>query len=152
MSLREVKDRESKIIEVCDEFHNLIAKLLKLVESRRPGHADIDRIRRLVSLCKQTELTHIIDRCQNKMWASRQQILDKNNDYFLNKLDVGQYIRDETVHAPFQYQLISLIKEGFKELNDKEKEKVWDINLGMLKCVGKYKLLTRDYVPKKVDK
>jgi len=142
----DAQDIEKSINDICNTFNSVLGKLLNLVESKSDD-PDIDRLKRLIKICKEEDPTFLITRCQNKLWDSREQIKTRDSDYFLKQLDVSKYIRAGSQAEAFQYRLISLIKKEYQKLNVSEENEVWEITYDMLKCAAKYKFLTRDYVP-----
>jgi len=142
----DVDDIGKAINDLCDEFHKTLGKLLNLVESKSDD-ADIDRLKRMIKICKEEDPTFLITRCQNKLWDSRDQIKTRDSSYFLNQLDYSKYIRAGSQSEAFQYRLITLVKREYASLTTSEENEIWEITYDMLKCAAKYKFLTKDYVP-----
>ena len=131
---------------MCSSFKSLISKLLTLIEAKSKD-PDIDRLKRLIKICDSEEPTFLLERCQNKLWDSREQIKTRDSNYFLKQLDVTKYIRSGSKGEAFQYRLIALIKSEYANLTVSEENVIWEITYDMLKCAAKYKFLTKNYVP-----
>lgn len=146
----DIDDIEKSICSVCSTFKKLLSKILSLIETKSKD-PDVDRLKRLIKLCDSESPTFLLERCQNKMWDSREQIKTRNSDYFLKQLDVTKYIRAGSKAEALQYRLIELIKHEYMNLTVSEVNMVWEITYDMLKCVAKFKFLTKNYVPEKQE-
>ncbi len=142
----DVNDIDKAINDLCDQFSATIGKLLTLVETKSKD-PDIDRLKRLIKICKEEDPTFLIERCQNKLWESRDQIKTRNSDYFMKQLDVSKYIRAGSQSEAFQYRLIASVKKEYTNLTVAEENEIWTITYDMLKCAARYKFLTKNYSP-----
>jgi len=145
-----INDIEKSVNEVCSEFKKLLTKLVSMIESKSKD-PDIDRLKRLIKLCDSEAPTFLLERCQNKLWDSREQIKTRNSDYFLKQLDVSKYIRAGSKAEALQYRLIALIKHEYNDLTVSEVNMVWEVTYDMLKCAAKFKFLTKNYIPDKPE-
>jgi hypothetical protein len=138
-----MEDKEQKISLVVLDFHSQIAKVLKIIDSKLPNDIEVDRLKRLIRIARDEEPLMIINKCKDKIWDSREQIREKNKDYFLQK-EYGEYIRKDK-NQMFIEGLIGLFKQSHKMLNKKEMEIIWKINNKLLDDICEYKILIGDH-------
>jgi len=137
------EDKEQQISKIIQDFHSQIAKTLKVVDSKLPNNIEVDRLKRLVRIARDEEPLMIINRCKDKIWDSREQILAENEDYFLSK-EYDEYIKKDE-NQMFIEGLIGLFKQSHHLLSDKERAYVWKINKQLLNDVIQYKMLVGDH-------
>jgi hypothetical protein len=135
-------------IRICMHFHSAIADIIRLVKMQTPESLDLERLERLITLCKAEGQTYIIDHCKDKLWESRDQIKSKDTDYFF-KTDFSKYIKKGSFYEEFQITLMDLIREGFDVYSDEEKNLVWKHTRTMLRCVASYMLIIGDHAEQK---
>ena len=137
------KDKQDEINEVIENFHSVISKILKMVDSKIPGDIEVDRLKRLVRMARDEAPLIIITKCKQKIWDSREQILARDENYFLKK-KFGEYIKKDK-NQMFIEGLIDLVKRGYNMVSDKEKDYIWNLNKQLLEYVIRYKMLTGDH-------
>jgi hypothetical protein len=137
------EDKEQKISLVIHDFHSQIAKILKVVDSKRPNDLEVDRLKRLIRIARDEEPLLIMNKCKDKIWDSRLQIRGKNMDYFLSR-DYNEFVKKDG-NQMFIESLINLVKRSREELNEKEIAFIWKVNNKLLDDVCEYKILTEDY-------
>jgi hypothetical protein len=137
------EDKQKKISEIIHDFHSQIAKVLKVIDSKLPGDIEVDRLKRLIRIARDEEPLLIINKCKNKIWDSREQIVGKNEDYFLTK-EYDEYIKKDG-NQMFIEGLIGLFKQSHHLLSEKERDHVWKLNNQLLEDVIEYKLITDDF-------
>lgn len=135
---------DAKMGKVLDEFHKCIFKILKCVDDKLSNNIEVDRLKRLVRIARDESPFEIIDRCKNKIWDSREHIINKNEEYFL-KNSFDKYIKKDE-NQMFIQSLVQLFRDNHDQLTAQEKNYIWGLNLKMLNCVTEYKILTGDYV------
>lgn len=137
------EDKSQQISLIIQDFHSQIAKMLKVVDSKRPGNIEVDRLKRLIRIARDEEPLLIINKCKDKIWDSREQILAEDEEYFINK-KYDEYIKKDG-NQRFIEGLVELFKQGRHLLSDKEKAYVWKVNKQLLADVVKYKMLIGDH-------
>lgn len=131
--------------EICNTYAKEIKRLVNTVERSLKEEKDdnedelveIDRLRRIISLCPTDEL---FIRSKDKIWYTRYQIVNKNSDWFLNR-DYGSQIKKDHKKAMIE-TLIRLAQGRFNSLSAEEQDVYWDSAFKLLNIVSKYKKLT----------
>jgi hypothetical protein len=136
-------DIEQQISLIVQDFHSQISKTLKVVDSKLPNNIEVDQLKRLIRIARDEEPLMIINKCKDKIWDSREQILSENVDYFLAK-EYDEYIKKDT-NQMFIEGLIGLFKQSHHLLSEKERAYVWKINKRLLQDVIRYKMLIGDH-------
>ena len=132
------------IINVCDKFHGAIADIIRLVREKRVDCPELERLEKIISLCKADSDEFLIERCKEKLWESRVQIKSKDDNYFMNE-NFDRYIKKGSQYADFQYDLMDIIRVGYPEFTEAEKARLWKISNTMLKSACAYMLLKGDF-------
>jgi hypothetical protein len=136
-------DNTDQIIETCASFHSAIANIIKVVE-QKDACPELERLKRLIGLCKAESPVFLIDRCKDKLWESREQIKTRDEKYFFES-DFSKYIKKGSAYESFQFSLMNLIRENYKAYTEPEKKLIWKYVRQMLRCVAKYKHLIGEY-------
>lgn len=131
------------IIAICDKFHSSIAAIIRLVKDKQDC-PELERLEKLISLCKAESDEFLIERCKEKLWDSRTQIKTKDDSYFMTE-NFDRYIKKGSQYADFQYQLMDLVREGYPRFTPPEKDKLWKFSNDMLKCACAYMLAKGDF-------
>lgn len=121
---------------VIDEFHSIISKVLIVCERIEPNNMDIMWLRKKISLAKEVDPLLVIDRAKVKIWEYREQIINKDEDFFLKNRFEKHIKNDE--NKTFMYTLVNLVKNRFRERSDEEKEYIWSLCNKLLVAVIKY--------------
>jgi len=101
---------------------------------------ELERIKRIVNLAPKEEK---FIRMKDKVWKVREHILNKNADYFFKK-DYSEFIKKDH-NQVFLENIVEIICQKFKQLNESEQEFYWNKALILLQCVLKFKKITGDY-------
>jgi hypothetical protein len=137
--------KEKKIFKLVVKFNSVISKIIKLIEATEPNNIEIDRLKRLARIAKNEEPLFIINRCKDKIWNSREHIIEKNEKFFMDDDQFNQYIKHDR-KEPFIRALMKIVQDGFTKLNENEKNHIWKIIKDLLKYVTEYKILIDDCV------
>lgn len=132
------------IPEIIERFHSIISRIIKIVDSKLPGDIEIDRLKRIIRLARSEFPLLIMDKSKDYFWEHREQILDEDESYFLNK-DYSIYIDEGDEDKEFISKLIKSFKTIFPKLSPKEKVYLWKLNKNILESVIKYKVLTNEH-------
>lgn len=132
------------ILGICEKFHRCIADMITLVRDKVTDCPELERLEKLISLCKMDGDEFLIGRCKDKLWDSRKQIKEKDDAYFMNE-NFDRYIKKGSQYADFQYELMDLIRDGYPTFTAAEKATLWKISNRMLKCASAYMLLKGEF-------
>lgn len=134
---------QKEISEAVQGFHSGISKIFKIIDAKTPGNLEIDRLKRLVRIARDEDPLNIINKCKDKLWDSRERILERDQKFFMNNT-FGQYIKKDE-NQMFIESMINLIQTNVDNLSAKEKDYIWKIIQGLLDQVTVYKILIGDY-------
>jgi hypothetical protein len=137
---RDLTKEESDII---DEFHRCVFKLIRICKKIEPNNMDIEWLQNKLSLARDIDPLLIIHRARDKVWIYRNEILNRDMDFFMNN-KFNQFIKNDE-NKTFMYTLVNLIKKRFLERSEEEKKMIWDLSNDLLAAVVKYKKITGDY-------
>lgn len=137
-------DAIDSTLKICSAFHLSIASIIRLVRTKKLDCPELDRLEKLITICKLEGPTFLIDRCKNKIWDSRKQIKTKDVQYFFNS-NFDRYIVKGSNYAEFQYALMDIVKDGYPSFTEAEMNLVWKHSKTMLKCVAGYKLCLGEF-------
>ncbi len=137
---RNLSEDENQIL---DEFHSTVFKILKLCRKIEPNNIDVEWLHSKLTLARDIDPLLIMNRSMDKIWIYRDEILDRNLDFFINnKFD--KFVKNDE-NKTFMYTLINLIKKRVLELSKEEKDVIWGLINKLLVSVIKYKKITGDY-------
>lgn len=138
------RDLTDKISAILNEFHKDIFKLVKIAKRLEPNMVELDSLNNKLSIARDLDPLLIINRAKDKFWHYHQQILDKDENFFLtNKFD--SYIKNDE-NRPFMYTTMNLIKTHYKNMSDSEKNHIWNIIQNILKYIINYKKAISDFI------
>lgn len=135
-----------KINKILNNYSNCLSKMIAFTLSvvKKNGDEDeiieIEHLKRIIALCPIEER---IIRTKDKVWDSREHILNRNADYFLNR-DYSNMIKNDQNQAMIE-TLIDSVKNNYNKLSKEEKEYYWNGTIKMLKYVIEFKKITGDY-------
>jgi len=135
-----------KINKILNNYSNCLSKMIAFTLSvvKKNGDEDeiieIEHLKRIIALCPIEER---IIRTKDKVWDSREHILNRNADYFLNR-DYSNMIKNDQNQAMIE-TLIDAVKNNYNKLSKEEKEYYWNGTIKMLKYVIEFKKITGDY-------
>ena len=136
-------DKQRKISIIIQGFHTDLSQLLKVVDIKLAGNLEVDRLKRLIRIARDEEPLMIINKCKDKIWDSRKQILDENEEFFISK-KYEEYIKKDG-NQMFIEGLINLFKNSRHMLSEKERKFMWVVIKRMLSAVTEYKIIIGDY-------
>jgi hypothetical protein len=133
-----------EVNDIVTRFHNVIFKIMKFCKQKQPDAVALDSLHRKLSLARDLDPLIIINRSKDKIWMYKDQIINEDEDFFINN-KFGQFIKNDE-NKPFMYTMVKLIKDNFKKMSEPEKKMVWTLNQSLLKIVIEYKKITNDFV------
>jgi hypothetical protein len=129
------KDKSS----ILETFNSQVSNIIKLIDKYLPKNPDVIHIKRLVKIANETNALLMLEKCEDKFWENKNNIMDRNIDFFKNST-FDEYIYDDE-YKPLINRLIVLMKNTYDHLNENDKENLWNrINI-MLNCIINYKLI-----------
>jgi hypothetical protein len=137
-----MSDLEKKISDTIDRFHKNIFDILKLCKRLKPNSLELDSLNKKLYIARNIDPLIIIERSWEKIWTYRQKIVERDADFFL-KNDFKQFIKNDE-NKTFMYDLINLIKKGYMERSQQEKDLLWNIANQLLINVLEYIKLTKE--------
>lgn len=129
---------------VVSEFHTVLFKLLKICQKIDPHNIELEWMRKQLSLARSIDPLLIINKCSNKIWAYREQIIEENEVFFLHN-KYSTYIKNDE-NKSFINEFINLLKTKFVQISTAEKKMLWSLMQSMLTAIVKYKKATGDFV------
>lgn len=139
---------EINIDNLINRYNRLIAKVINVCDRVVPGNVDVERVRNLISLAKQTDPFYLLEKSKDKFWDVRDQIKTKNLAFFRNKNEPTlqkHILYENKENQEYIYQLMELIDDNLEKLSKKEMEYVWAIFQQMLECNIEYMIYTGDH-------
>lgn len=131
--------------EICDGYTNHIKYLIVLGKRKLNPKTDedeiieMDRLMRLINMLPNDE---IFIRSKDKIWFARNQILQKNIDWFFNR-DYSANIKKDQKQRMIE-TLLRIVRNQWRDLSEEEKEMYWDRGLEILGLVAKFKKLAKE--------
>jgi hypothetical protein len=138
------RDLTKEMSDVLLSFHSYIFKLIKLVKKCEPNNPDIEWLQNKAALARDVDPLIIINKCKDKFWHYRDQILERDIDFFLNN-KFSKFIKNDE-NKTFMHTLLNIFKKKIIDLSDAEKNMLWDIMHGILLNIVQYKKLSGDYL------
>jgi hypothetical protein len=133
-----------EINEIITRFHNNIFKILKICQKIEPNNLELESLRGKLGLARDLDPLLIINRCKDKVWHHREQILSEDDEFFL-KNKFSEYIKNDE-NKSFMYSMVNLIKTKYKEMSEPEKRGIWKLIQTMLCHVVEYKKAINDHI------
>lgn len=130
--------------EIITKFHSNIFKILKICRKIEPNNLELESLQGKLGLARDMDPLLIINRCKDKVWMHREQILDEDEEFFL-KNKFANYIKNDE-NKSFMYSMVNLIKTKYKEMSTPEKKQIWRLIQAMLAHIVEYKKATNDFI------
>lgn len=138
------RDLTEEVNIIVTSFHNVIFKIMKFCKQKQPDLLELESLHRKLSLARDLDPLVIINRSKDKIWMYKDQIINKDEDFFM-KNKFGQFIKNDE-NRPFMYTIIKLIKDNYMKMTEPEKKLVWSLIQTLLELVIKYKKSTNDCI------
>jgi hypothetical protein len=136
-------DNQKKINTIVQNYNRQVKKLLSMIDYLIPDNPKVYLIIRIFNMIKRENPSMIIERGVDKLWDNKDHILNKDVEFF-KKSTGSQYIKDDN-NKEWLTELISMLKEEYENLNEKEINVIWSGMKNLLECVIQFKLLKQDY-------
>lgn len=142
--MQKVARADAKLITpIFNEYNNVLNSILSMMRKQAVDEEDIvevDRAKRIIGLCPMEEK---LFRTKDKIWNVRNQILNKDLNFFMTN-DYSGMIKNDQNRA-FIEAMIEIIKENFIELTKKEQDFYWSKFTKLLHLVAKFKEIIKEY-------
>ncbi len=126
---------------ILDDFHKAVFQLIRICKRVEPHNMEIEWLHNKLALARSVDPLLIIERCKDKLWAYRNEILQRNTDFFVCE-QFNQYVKDDE-NKTLLYTIINIIKRRFLELSNDEQATIWQLINQLLVGVVKYKKLAK---------
>jgi hypothetical protein len=133
----------NEINVIITEFHSVIFKVFKICQKIEPNNIELEWLRKQISLARDIDPLLIINKCSNKIWAHREQIINEDESFFLNS-QYNNFIKNDE-NKSFISELVNLIKKRYIGISASEKKVLWNLIKAMLTSIVKYKKATGDF-------
>ena len=130
--------------DIYKQFDNCISSLLSMASKTVTNETELVELERVKRILKIPGDDEKFIRSKDKLWAVRNQIINKDENYFLNK-DYTTIIKKDSKQAMIEC-VLNIIKYKFINMNPSEKAVYWTKAGEMLKYVIKYKQLMGEVV------
>lgn len=138
---------DSKILEnIYNTFKQAINGILNLAYEQAKSRKDtddivtIEQLKRVIGFAPADE---VFLRCKEKIWGHRNQILEKNARYFIEK-DYSALIKRDH-NQIFMESLVTVVRTNFTELSEKQQDFYWKKAAQLLSIVAKFKKIAGEY-------
>lgn len=129
---KELNDIYNKCLQV---INSMLVMVMKQTDDDEEI-VEVERLKRVINL---SPLEEVFIRSKDKIWASREHILNKNADWFLNR-DYKNLIKKDH-NQVFIETIVSLIKDRYNTLPLEDKDKYWEKALLLLRNIARFKKL-----------
>jgi hypothetical protein len=140
---KEFDKYDDELNSILKEFHATLFDVIKYAEKIDPHNANIAWVKDQIFIVHKLDKENIIKRVQDKFWHYRQEIMDRNIEFFTNN-QFSQFIKNDQ-HKSFMYSFVNMIKKKVLGLSEPELNILWTYMEVILKCCVAYKKLIRDY-------
>lgn len=137
------RDLTEDVNKIITEFHSTVFKVLKICRKIEPNNLDLESLQTKLGLARDLDPLLIINRCKDKIWMHREQILTEDEEFFM-KNKFAEFIKNDE-NKSFMYTMIGLVKSKFKEMSEPEKKRIWQLNKDILRHIVEYKKATGDF-------
>ena len=137
--------KEKEISDIIQHFNRQLSKIFKLIDSidAIQNNPDLDWVQRVVTIIKNVNPAHIIDRSIDRLWESREFIINRD-EKFITENHVDKYIEDDC-RKEWMEGLFRYLRSKYTTLKREEITYLWDCINNMLEAVIKYRIIKQDF-------
>ncbi len=143
LSSDEFEKYDDQLNNILNRFHTAIFKIINIAMEIDPKNTYIAWVRDKIILVSKVDKEAIIKRVHEKFWFYKEEIINRNTDFF-HKAEFSKFIKDDE-NKSFMYSFVNMIRKKINELNDEQKDVIWDYLQTILGTVIEYKKLILDY-------
>ncbi len=136
------------IFEIVKQFNHSVFKLIKIAKRYEPKNPNVIWLQDRLTAIRQVDELFIINKCKDKLWTYREQIANRDINFFMNH-GYEKFIKEDGNKA-FMYTLMNTVKDRIAQMDADELTEVWSVMDNMLLNVVRYLKITGDYSPAKV--
>lgn len=136
-------DLTDEVNAIITGFNSVVSKIMKICRKIEPNMIELQDLQNKIKLAKDIDPLLLINRSKDKVWFHREQILNEDEDFFLNN-QFSQFIKDDE-NKSFMYMLVNLVKKRYSEMSDGEKKEIWRLAKELLRYVVEYKKAINDH-------
>lgn len=138
------KDISWQIVKILDGFHAIVFKILRNLQTLHVNNPDIDWLRQILGTARDVDPLFIIERCKDKIWSYKDQIIARDDNFFINET-FGKFIKEDK-NKEFINTLMHVIKLSYLQISEPEQKEIWNNVTALLKYIIEYRKLSGDYV------
>jgi hypothetical protein len=138
-------DDDKKLSDILQKFNLHAGKIMKIgVQISAESSPQIEWLGRVFKIARDVDPLCIITRCVDKMWDNKENILNKNEKFFIEKFDTSKYIKVDK-NKEWLDEIVKVVRKEFSILSANEKSCIWFYLNEMLTAVIEYKLLKGEF-------
>ncbi len=132
------------IHEIVKGFNHSVFKLIKIAKRYEPSNPNVIWLQDRLTALRQVDELFIINKCKDKLWAYKDQIIGKDVNFFVDH-GYEKFIKEDGNKA-FMYTLMQTVKDRIVQMDEDELAEVWVVMHAMLFNVINYMKITGYYV------
>jgi hypothetical protein len=132
------KKKDRAKIAIIETFNSQVSDILKLIKKYVPKNDDINHIKRLIKIANETNAIAVLEKCEDKFWENKDNILEKNVEFF--KTNPYEQYLDDDEYKTLNIRIINLIRDTYDFIDDNDKNFLWSKLHIMLNCIINFKL------------
>jgi DNA-directed RNA polymerase specialized sigma subunit len=120
--------------EIIDRYNKNIKMLLKIMQTKLPNDIEVNDINKRLNTALSFDPLFILTESGPYLFKYKKQIEEKNMTFFINKDDWSDDIAavNNKDDSELSHNIINKIKNIWKNLNDKEKNVIYNITESLL--------------------
>jgi hypothetical protein len=140
--IKEIENISEKHI-LLKKFYRTLSLLFKIGEKIDEKNIHLLWIKNQVALGRRLDEDEIIFRMKDKLWEYREQIINRNEDFFKNN-QFSKFIKNDD-RKKLMYSMINMFKNKISGLSKEGRDEIWNLIQLLLACCIKYKELIGDF-------
>lgn len=135
-----------QVDQILIRFNRHISRLIKLAGQIEPNNLDIDRIKRLINIIRESNPIMLLEGCKDTIWDHSDKIIKKDLNFFISNLDSlnSKYINKKSDNAWLE-DIVKLMADRLSVISQDQKKYIWDCLNGMLQDIIEYRILIGDF-------
>lgn len=136
-------DKTTELDNILKGFNGIVIKVMKICRKIEPNVVELEDLQNKIKLAKEIDPFLIINRAKDKIWYHREQIIEEDENFFLNN-EYTQFIKNDE-NKTFMYMLVNLVKSRYRTMSAAEKAEIWRLIKELLRYVVEYKKISNDF-------
>lgn len=132
------KKKDRAKIAIIETFNSQVSDILKLIKKYVPKNDDINHIKRLIKIANETNAIAVLEKCEDKFWENKDNILEKNVEFF--KTNPYEQYLDDDEYKTLNIRIIKLIRDTYDLIDENDQNFLWRKLHIMLNCIINFKL------------